>query len=127
MVFLVLLAGFCLAAAAKPDLGDIMKANGKAFSAIEKGIAKQKFEGLGEKAQLLADQATLVAKEYEPPVNKEEIEKFRALAVQLNQQALALKDTLGKADSTESKKQLKKLEQTCISCHKAFIPKRKKP
>ena len=126
LLSLAALAAACLAAASHHDLEELMKANGKAYTAIEKGIAKGKFEGLRDKAQGMADRAILLSKDFAPPIKQDEIEKFRALAIQLNADALALKETLGTLDGAASKAQLKQLEQTCKACHNTFIPKKKK-
>lgn len=120
------LAVSCLAAASHHDLEELMKANGKAYTAIEKGIAKEKFDGLQDKAQHIADQAVLLSKDFEPPIKQDEIEKFRALALQLNADALSLKEILATEDAAASKTQLRQLEQTCKTCHNTFIPKKKK-
>ena len=126
LCFYVSWAPFLLEGAGKPELEDLMKDNGKAFSVIEKGIAKGKFEGLPEKAQGIADRSRLISQDYEPPIHKEDIEKFRSLSLQLLGDAQRLKTGLVQADSAQSKKLLKELEVTCISCHKAFVPKKKR-
>ncbi len=113
------------AIAVKPDLEDLMKANGKAYSAIDKGIAKGRFDGLADQAQGIFDKAVLISHEYEPPIHQEKREKFRALAAQLAQDAQRLKAALPKANPIESKKLLKTMEKTCISCHQTFVPKKK--
>lgn len=123
----VLLCGICaLALAAKPDLEELMRSNGKAFSAIDKGISKGRFEGLAANARMIADTAGLVARDYEPPMHKEELVAFREMAKHLAQDAALLKAELPKANAVESKKLLKTMEKTCVSCHKMFVPKKKK-
>ena len=125
-LFLVFFTAILLEAAGKPDLEDLMKDNGKAFSVIEKGIAKGKFEGLPEQAQGMIDRANAVSKDYEPPILKEKIDVFRAMSVQMAGDAQNLKDSFAKPDFAKSKQLLMTLEKTCISCHKAFVPKKKK-
>ncbi len=117
---------FALEGGAKPELEALMKQNGKAYTVIEKGIAKGKFEGLPEQAQGIVDRFNAIAKDYEPPILKEKTLAFHALAGQLAGQAQQLKEGLVKGDPTESKQLLKTMEKTCISCHQMFVPKKKK-
>ena len=125
-MFLVFFTAIFLEAAGKPELEDLMKDNRKAFSIIEKGIAKGKFEGLPEQAQGMIDRADLIAKDYEPPANKDQIAAFRALSLRMAENSKNLKTGLEKKDPAESKRLLKDLEKTCISCHKTFVPRKKR-
>ncbi len=115
----------CVPAIASDDLEDIMKLNGRNYSAIEKGIKKGKFRGLPDKAQDIAASAAHI-KRFEPPIHKEQKESFDALADQLKSDAQELKEVLSQAQAPSALASLKKMEQTCAACHRAFIPKKKK-
>ncbi len=125
MVFCLCFCATYVPAIASDDLEDIMKANGRNYSAIEKGIKKGKFEGLPAKAQDIASSATKI-KSFEPPINKEQKGSFDALADQLQADAQELKAVLQEARTSSGLASLKQMEQTCAACHRAFIPKKKK-